>query len=289
MHFLRLGTVRKGVGWEVNRDCPERWGKKDPNVGFLDLRQGSDGKNKIPLRIKLIMEQSKTITMAEEIPLALQTVGELVAGNPRLSRVFQRYNIGFCCDGGLTVMQACERKKILTKRVVDDLVEAMEAGTTGMPKLDLSIDPSELLRQIHEQVDNHLGIELMRIHTMAERVARVHGDHTPTLVAAYNEFTVLTDCIRDFQTFIAAQALPMLLEGKIDDTTLDALEACHAGVLTVCSRLAALTEGFTPPPTACNTHRALFTALEELQRMIERHHEIVRELLRKAMQLVTEK
>lgn len=54
-------------------------------------------------------------------PLGKRTVGELVAERPGRSRVFQNFGIDFCCQGGRTLREACERKSLSLETVVEQL------------------------------------------------------------------------------------------------------------------------------------------------------------------------
>lgn len=262
----------------INRDKVP----KNPSV-FLDLYQGGCEQNPaLSCLLIIYMPHSKIITTPEGTPLASKTVGELVAVNPRLSRVFHQHNIGFCCDGGLTVRQACERKNLYLEQVIDDLVDAMEAGVQGLPDISSELEPAELQRQILEQVNAHFDNELPRIYAMADRVARVHGDHTPSLVQVFAEYEHLVRCLRAYQQFVADKVLPLLDQQSIDSETVKSNADCRSAVIEVCGRLSSLTNCYTPPPTACNTYRALFTALHDLQQVVFRHQEIEQTLIKPA-------
>ncbi len=56
---------------------------------------------------------------------------------------------------------------------------------------------------------------------------------------------------------------------------LDGPVACvlqeHDDAVKALARMRELTHGFTPPPEACNTHRALFAGLAELAEVLHRH------------------
>ena len=56
-----------------------------------------------------------------------QIIGELVARDYRTASVFKKYSIDFCCQGNRTIEEACEKKNIDTKKVLEDLVAIMEA------------------------------------------------------------------------------------------------------------------------------------------------------------------
>ena len=41
-----------------------------------------------------------------------KTIGEMVAEDFRAAQVFRKYKIDFCCKGGRTIEEACEKKNI---------------------------------------------------------------------------------------------------------------------------------------------------------------------------------
>jgi len=61
-------------------------------------------------------------------PLLDRTVGELVAERPGRSRVFQSFTIDFCCQGGRSLREACERKGVAS----DTVLQKLEAELTDI-------------------------------------------------------------------------------------------------------------------------------------------------------------
>ena len=116
-----------------------------------------------------------------------RTVGEIVAESPTQARVFQSFGIDFCCQGGRTLRQACELKGIAPSAVIDQLESGMLPDTDPQENPAL-LPPSELVEHIVDKHHRYLRDELPRIHAMAERVARVHGGHTPSLVGLFEVF-----------------------------------------------------------------------------------------------------
>ena len=68
-----------------------------------------------------------------------KTVGELVAADYRKAEVFKRFGIDFCCGGGRTVEEACEKKGIPYSALESELLKVdQENGSsdrrqTGQP------------------------------------------------------------------------------------------------------------------------------------------------------------
>jgi regulator of cell morphogenesis and NO signaling len=223
------------------------------------------------------MSHAQPITSPEGTPLLEQTVGEIVAANPNLSRVFQSFEIGFCCQGKLTLADACRRNGVDP----DALVAAIQAELAGRepPRENPARLPlPELADYIVEHHHGYLQRELPRIHAMAERVAHVHGGHTPSLVEVYQVFsgmaqelalhtrkeeTVLFPAIREINSGSA--------EGRPLEDPVHFMMIEHDSTMSAMARLRDLTDGFSPPSDACNTYRALFAGLAELEADTRQH------------------
>lgn len=230
------------------------------------------------------MSHTPNTPSAPGTALADQTVGEIVAANPNLSRVFQAHDIGFCCQGKLTLRKACERNKV----DLDAMMAALEAEAAGVPAslenpAELSL--SELADHIVETHHGFLRRELPRIHAMAERVAHVHGRHTPTLVEVCEVFTemgqelashtqkeeqILFPAIRKIDTEAATTDLSAPVARMMDE---------HESTTAVITRLRELTNSYQPPADACNTYRALFAGLADFETDMARHIHLENDVL----------
>lgn len=206
-----------------------------------------------------------------------RTVGEIVAERPSQSRVFQTYGIDFCCQGGRTLRDACERKGI----AADAVVEQLEAELREKPAPEVnpaSFPPGDLVDHIVATHHRYLRDELPRIHMMAQRVAQVHGPHTPSLVEVLEVyegmmFELAHHLMKEEEVlFPAIKAMAsgepagIPLDGAIQ-TMLEEHDEAGAAL----ARMRELTAGFTPPDEACNTYRALFAGLAELEADLHTH------------------
>lgn len=210
-------------------------------------------------------------------PLADQSVGEIVAGQPNFSRVFQAFDIGFCCQGKLTLREACVRKGV----DLEAMLEALSREAAGSPPP--AANPAELPldRLATYIVEHHHGFlrrELPRIHAMAERVAQVHGGHTPALVEVCRVYTAMAQELAQHalkEEEILFPAISGLAAEGSPGPNLDAPIACmiedHESANAALARLRELTHGFQPPADACNTYRALFAGLADLESDTHQH------------------
>ena len=71
-----------------------------------------------------------------------KNIGELVAQDYRTASVFKKYKIDFCCNGNRTIADACEKSKIDSSKILDDLDAAMQSKVSS---IDFQSWPLDLL------------------------------------------------------------------------------------------------------------------------------------------------
>lgn len=209
--------------------------------------------------------------------MADRTVGEIVAERPAQSRIFQSYAIDFCCQGAKTLRQACEAKGVSLDAIVDQL-EA-ELRDKEAPEFNPATFPPALLAEYIEQTHHQfLKDELPRVGAMAARVAQVHGRHTPSLVEVNQIFIEMAEDMFSHMNDEEEMLFPLvksLVKGEKSDVSLDGpigkLLAEHEHAGGSFERLREITNGYQPPAEACNTYRALFAGLLEIEEDMHRH------------------
>lgn len=223
------------------------------------------------------MSHSSPVCTPSGTPIKQRTVGELVAERPGRSRIFQSLGLDFCCQGGRTLQEACERKQIAVDLVVDQL-EAELADKAAPAFNPAELPAHELAEYIVETHHEFLREELPRLHAMAERVANVHGAHTPSLVEVFRIFLGVEEELTSHmakEEQILFPAVVAMSRGEVTPMSLDGPIHCmiheHDEVGNALAVLRDLTGGFRPPTEACNTYRALFAGLEDLEADLHRH------------------
>ncbi len=204
-------------------------------------------------------------------------MGEIVAERPAQSRVFQSFKIDFCCQGSRTLREACEKKGIS----LDAVVEQLEAELRGQPAPEWNpadLPPAELVTYIVETHHQYQKDEMPRLMAMAARVAQVHGGHTPSLVEVYEVYQRMAEDMTHHmakEEEILFPAITRLAAGEASAMPLDGPIAMmlreHVDAGADLDKLSELTDGFVPPPSACNTYRALFAGLAEMETNLHRH------------------
>lgn len=239
------------------------------------------------------MSHAAPTTSPPETPLASRTVGELVAERPGRSRIFESLGIDFCCQGARTLREACARRGVPVETVVVRL-ESELADRAAPRDNPADLPPALLARHIVDVHHGFLRRELPRLRAMSEKVAQVHGGHTPSLVEMRGVFDGLqaeldSHMMKEEQILFpmiealaSGEAPPMPLDCPINQMVHE--HDIAGGAL---ARLRELSHGFRPPPEACNTYRALFSGLKELEEDLHRHIHLENSVLFPAAQAMT--
>lgn len=209
--------------------------------------------------------------------MADRTVGEIVAERPSQSRIFQAAGLDFCCQGGKTLRAACEKKGIDLDAIVGQLeAELKDKPAPAFNPADLRAGP--LVDYIVKTHHQYMKDEMPRIHAMSARVAQVHGGHTPSLVEVFEVYQRMAEEMsshmmkEEGMLFPAIKALDAGQQAAMPiDGPVAAMMHEHEDAGADMERLRELTNGFIPPPEACNTYRALFAGLAEMETDLHRH------------------
>lgn len=223
------------------------------------------------------MSHKPNIVSAPGTPPLDRTVGELVAERPGRSRIFQAFGIDFCCQGQRTLREACERKGIAAESAIQQL-EAEMAKETVPAENPADLPTHELTEYIVRTHHGFLRRELPRLSAMSARVAQVHGGHTPSLIRLFETFQGLHDELSSHirkEEEVLFPIVAAMSQGKTSPIPLDGPIGCmmheHEDAGAALRRLRELSHDFNPPADACNTYRALFAGLRDLEEDLHRH------------------
>ncbi len=212
---------------------------------------------------------------------AQETVGEMVASRPILSRVFEQVGIDYCCGGKKTLEAACEEKGLDIESVRAALAACSAAeGESFVDAAAMSL--TELADHIEQTHHAYLRREFPRLDWMTQKVATVHGDHEPRLrqiretylrlveeLSSHmmKEEKVLFPLIRQLE---ASSIMPAFHCGSLANP-MRQMEAEHHDAGSSLEKLSELSDGYTPPDWACNTYRAMLDALAHFQLDMHQH------------------
>ena len=192
---------------------------------------------------------------------AEQALGQIAVQLPGATAVFRRLKLDFCCGGQISLRDAAAEKGLDLDAVLGELAQLQRP--TGVASVS---EPGALIDHILTRYHEVHRAQLPELIRMARRVEAVHREH-PDVPAGLGDFLeqmeqeLLSHMMKEEQVLfpmLKAGANPMVVHpiGMMRHEHVD-----HGAAL---EQLAALTHDATPPAEACNTWRALYAGIAQL-------------------------
>ena len=201
------------------------------------------------------------------------SVGSLATRYPRATRVFTRHGIDFCCGGEKPLAQACAERDIDAATVVEELEQDIGSSSDAETRWDQEPLP-DLIDHILATYHEPLRQDLPHLETLARKVKEVHGDKDPE---RFEELLATLLAIRaDIEQHLPKEEqilFPMIKagQGAMAEGPMHVMEAEHEQLGEMLRKVRGLTNDFIVPEEACNTWRALWVGLEDLERALHEH------------------
>ena len=207
------------------------------------------------------------------------TVGEMVASQPGLARVFERFGIDYCCGGKRTLADAAALAGADSAAVL----AALETTDPPAGEFDpAALSLSDLAQHIVETHHAYLRRELPRIDQLLQKVTAAHGQRYPEVWEVRRVFDVFAADLMQHMAKEEQALFPAIRRLEQDRrfpagpfgsirNPMGVMEAEHAEAGDALGAMRAATDDFTPPADACPTFRALMGALAELEVDMFRH------------------
>ena len=215
-----------------------------------------------------------------------RTVGEIAAEYPATVRVFQRYNIDFCCGGKLPLREACEGRGISAGELLAELSGATSARIPDAVDWN-SATLGALIDHIGATHHEYLKLELPRLGALLAKVIEKHnrkyGNIPERLGAIYGELRaeleshlmkeemVLFPLIEDIESAARTgrPAAPAHC-GSVNNPIRVMLHE-HDAAGHALAAMRSVTGEYEVPADACNTFRALYHDLQALETDLHQH------------------
>jgi len=192
---------------------------------------------------------------------AEQALGQIAVQLPGATAVFRRLKLDFCCGGQVSLKQAAADKGLDVNAVLAEL-----AALQRPSEVPGVTEPGELIDHILSRYHEVHRAQLPELIRMAHRVEAVHRYH-PQVPAGLGDF------LEEMQEELLAHMqkeesilFPILKAGGnpfvVQPINVMRIEHVDHGVAL--DKLAALTNEAQPPEGACNTWRALYAGIAQL-------------------------
>ena len=202
-----------------------------------------------------------------------KTIGQIVADDFRTAAIFKKHGIDFCCKGGRTIEEACDKKGVAPSALIN------EVDVRDWP---LDLLANYIVRIHHQYVRDKTSMLLQFL----DKLCRVHGDRHPELFEINRIFNESArDLASHFQkeenvlfpfieSLVRAQQSGEPL-GEIHFGTVENPIAMmmheHSVEGDRFEEIVKLTNGYTPPADACNTYKVTYAMLQEFEKDLNRH------------------
>lgn len=203
------------------------------------------------------------------------TVAAIVLEHSECASIFQHHRIDFCCRGDMSVDAACTERGLETAAILAELSAAI-AARRGDAALDpRTLSTSALVDHIISSHHEYLRRALPFVQTLAAKVARVHGAHNAKLRELDSVVTELTEALEPHLDDEEQTLFPMLLSPAPDRAAaareLASMHEEHLAVGKLLEAMRTAADDFALPDWACNSYRALFAELAQLEGDVLRH------------------
>lgn len=203
------------------------------------------------------------------------TLKDLVSAEPDAARVLHRHGIDFCC-GKRSLAEVCAERGVDSEAILRDLEQPAPA-----PLALEQLTAAELTDVIIERYHQPLRAELPRLRMLAAKVERVHKakatcpqglagllEDVQIVVEEHlaKEEQILFPIIRAGRGRFAHMPVRMMMQE-------------HDDHLANLAKIRRLTSNFSAPDEACNSWRALYAGLAELDAALTEHIQVENDVL----------
>jgi regulator of cell morphogenesis and NO signaling len=221
-------------------------------------------------------------TIVESERTSEATVGQLVVERPSRARVFERLGIDYCCGGKKPLAQACAEKQLDLNAVLDELRQDAAGPASPADRNWATATLTDLCDHVEQTHHAYLKQELPRLEFLTAKVANRHGPRDARLVELHQVFTAFRHELESHMMKEERVLFPICrrldtADGPVQShygtvsNPIQVMVAEHDDAGEALARMRALTDDYTPPPDACNTFRALFDGLHQLERDMHQH------------------
>lgn len=214
-----------------------------------------------------------------------ETVGAVVARDYRTAAVFERFGIDFCCGGNVTLEKACRDKGINPEELQRELDGAADRPLDRSQNYDAWELPF-LADYIVNTHHSYLKENTENIAAYARKIAQVHGEHHPEVIAISEIFdNIAADMAvhlqnEEEQLFPAIRNLvAMKKEGVPHEAkdieklkaTLATLNHEHDEIGAAMHEIRRLAKNYVIPGDVCNTFMVTYQKLSEFEDDLHKH------------------
>lgn len=207
-----------------------------------------------------------------------------MAQNPRSATVFTKYNIDYCCGGKISLTEACSKKGINPEEIKQE-IEATEASTHSGTDFN-SFSPEFLIDYIVNIHHTYLYDNLGQIEFLVQKVYHKHGERFEYLKELAGLFTALKRDLllhlpkeeevifpfgKKLAEMVRKNKISPEMSGRSMENPIRVMFHEHEDAGEILFRMREITNNYTPPAEACNSHLVMLDSLKRLDADLIQH------------------
>jgi regulator of cell morphogenesis and NO signaling len=206
-----------------------------------------------------------------------KTIGQMVADDIRTASVFKKHGLDFCCGGGVTIQSACAENGVDIAELLKD-IDAVLAQPEAIEDYQ-SMELGDLIDHIYDKHHKYIYDHGQVTAEFINKVAHVHGERHPETIEIAKLYNSLLAELHQHmmkEEQILFPAIKRMLTdqgtfGSFINGPISVMKMEHDNAGDILKRMNGLSSGYAPPDDACNTYRAAYANLKELEENIHVH------------------
>ncbi len=211
-------------------------------------------------------------------------VGAIVRYNYATARVFESYNIDFCCGGNISVADAAKNQGVDADQLLRDISSRLgekDEDAIMIESLTLSGLADHIVRKHHAYVNETVPFLQQKL----QKLCDVHGENHPELFEVNESFNeaagnlaahmkkeelILFPYIRNMEQQILEREPAPAITGKAAET-IEEMESEHQAEGDRFMKISEITGNYAVPADGCSTYAVTFNTLQEFENDLHRH------------------
>lgn len=206
------------------------------------------------------------------------TVAEVVSKKLGSDQIFSKYNIDFCCGGGVNLETACKESGVEFE-ILKQEIEAINSKITGESTAD-DLDIFSLIAIAKNHYHTYISDTIFETLSLAEKVASVHGTQHKELIEInlllINIESVLTEMLKNSILSLYPIINEILnLENPVADFSIAQLQELQKSIKrneiaqilvgNAFKEISKLSSNYLVPQDACSSYQFLYKKLIEFE------------------------
>ena len=220
-----------------------------------------------------------SLTTQSDVSLSEQGVGQLVAKDFRYAHIFSQFGIDFCCGGGRSLVNACNKANVELSDVMSELKKLERTGQKEDALNQLPV--AELIDYIEAKHHSYVREKAPLLVEYSQKMVRAHGEHYAEIKPLAGWIRALVDDLTPHlmkEEQILFPAIRTMGSGETVNACfghignpINAMQHEHDDAARILEKLHELTNDFQPPEHACTTWRVCYATLAEFEADLKQH------------------